>query len=78
MAVVEIITLPPRYKKNMKTKKDKVLTLLSRKGGATNKELSIITLRYGARIGDLRKEKHVIDSKRIGNDGLWRYILVKK
>lgn len=62
----------------MKTKAERIKDLLSRPEGASNKELSSISLRYGATIFNLRREGYTILDKRIGNDGLWRYKLVPK
>ncbi len=59
----------------MRTKAVRVKELLSRKDGASNFELSKISLRYGAIIHNLRKEGYVIIDKRINNQGLWRYKL---
>lgn len=54
------------------------MRLIGRKGGATNRELNFIAFRYGARLKELRDQGHSIITERVNNDGLYRYILVKK
>lgn len=46
-----------------------------RAGSATNQELSLIALRFGARLDELRAQGHMIETERL-QGGLFRYRLV--
>lgn len=59
-------------------KKERVLWLIDRPEGATNTELSKITLRYGSSIDILRKDGHDIPKpEKVNENGLYVYKLRK-
>lgn len=55
------------------TQTAKILKLLKKNGEATNYELSIICLRYSARIKDLRDEGHIIITEHV-KGSKWRFV----
>jgi len=57
-------------------KREQILTRLRNRGevGATNAELSHISLRYGAHLGTLYQMGYKIEKESLG-EGLYRYIL---
>lgn len=52
--------------------------LASKPEGATNKELSNVSLNYTADISALRRKGHIIECKRKGDSDTWIYKLLKR
>lgn len=61
------------------SKEVEILSLLRMAGakGKTNKDLSMVALRYGGYLGNLYKKGYVIDKEDLGN-GLFNYVLIKE
>lgn len=55
-----------------KSQYTRMLELLQKKGEVTNLELAKISYRYSARIGQMRKDGHVIVAS-YERPGVWRY-----
>jgi hypothetical protein len=62
-----------------KSKTEKVLDFLRERGeeGATNFELSTISLNYTSCISNLYKQGHIIECRQTGNSDTYKYILRK-
>jgi hypothetical protein len=52
--------------------------LASKPEGATNKELSNVSLNYTADISALRRKGHIIDCRKKGDTDTWIYTLLKR
>lgn len=60
--------------------RDRILALLQQAGerGVSNLLLNEVCFRYGARLWELRKEGWDIDTVKVGDDGVYRFVLKGK
>lgn len=59
------------------SQKDRILNLLKANDTATSRDLNNICYRYSARILDLRRDGHIIESKQV-RKGFWTFRYIGK